>query len=119
MRFLYLLVIKLDFKKLINSINSKVSLVVFANPNSPTGTILNHKQIIDILTKAYAKGVMVLIDEAYFGFSKYTALPLLKRFSNLIIATEYLLFIFRSFDASTKASRINLLVGSGTIFIVC
>jgi histidinol-phosphate aminotransferase len=81
--------LKLDFKKLINSINSKVSLVVFANPNSPTGTILNHKQIIDILTKAYTKGVMVLIDEAYFGFSKYTALPLLKRFSNLIIARTF------------------------------
>ena len=81
--------LQLDFKKLIDSIDSKVSLVVFANPNSPTGTILNHKQIIDILNKAYANEVMVIVDEAYFGFSKYTTLPLLKRFSNLVIVRTF------------------------------
>jgi len=81
--------LKLDFEKLINSINSKVSLIVFANPNSPTGTILDHNQILNILKKAYSMGVIVLIDEAYFDFSKYTTLPLLKKFSNLIIARTF------------------------------
>lgn len=79
----------LDFSKLINSINSKVSLIVFANPNSPTGTILNHNQILKILNKAYSKSVTVLVDEAYFGFSKYTVLPLIKRFPNLVIARTF------------------------------
>ena len=32
---------------------------------------------------------MVLIDEAYFGFSSYTALPLIKRFPNLVIARTF------------------------------
>ena len=81
--------LKLDFRKLINSINTKVSLIVFANPNSPTGTILSYDQIVDILKKAYFNGVSVLIDEAYFGFGSYTTLPLLKRFPNLIIARTF------------------------------
>ena len=81
--------LKLDFEKLINSINSEVSLIVFANPNSPTGTILSHNQILNILKKAYSMGAIVLIDEAYFDFSKYTALPLLKKFSNLIITRTF------------------------------
>ena len=81
--------LELNLTKLINSISSRTSLVVFANPNSPTGTILNHSQILKILKKAYSKNVTVLIDEAYFGFSKYTALPLIKKFPNLIIARTF------------------------------
>ena len=30
----------LNFKKLLMSINKNVSMIMFANPNSPTGTIL-------------------------------------------------------------------------------
>ena len=34
-------------------------------------------------------GVIVLIDEAYYDFSGYTVLPLLKKFPNLIIARTF------------------------------
>jgi len=81
--------LRLNYEKLINSINSKISLIVFANPNSPTGTILNHEQVYSILQKAKKNGVTVLIDEAYFGFTSYTALPFIKKFSNLVVARTF------------------------------
>tara|TARA_B100000700_G_scaffold273221_1_gene317376 strand:+ start:3157 stop:4227 length:1071 start_codon:yes stop_codon:yes gene_type:complete len=81
--------LELNYDKLLRSIKSNVSLLIFANPNSPTGTILNNQQILKILKKAKQKGVIVVIDEAYEGFSEYTALPLIKKFSNLIITRTF------------------------------
>ena len=48
--------LKLNFNKLIKSINSKTSLIMLANPNSPTGTIIPDKDIIpgaETLSPAY------------------------------------------------------------------
>ena len=39
----------LDFKKVENSINKKTSLIVIANPNSPTGTLIDEKDLKNIL----------------------------------------------------------------------
>ena len=36
----------LDFKKLYKNLNKKISLVVIANPNSPTGTIISEENMI-------------------------------------------------------------------------
>ena len=62
--------LNLDFKKLLNSINRKIALVIIANPNSPTGTLLGKDEIVKVLKKALKKNTIVLIDEAYFGFTK-------------------------------------------------
>lgn len=81
--------LKLDLKKLEKNINSKISLIIIANPNSPTGTIINKFQIKKILIKARKKNVPVLIDEAYFGFYKSTYLKYIKKFKNLIILRTF------------------------------
>ena len=71
--------LKIEFEKLIKTINNKVSLIILFNPNSPTGTILNTNQIKKILDKA-RNNIMVVIDEAYYGFSKVTSMNLLNRY---------------------------------------
>ena len=38
--------LELNYDKLLRSIKSNISLLIFANPNSPTGTILNNQQIL-------------------------------------------------------------------------
>ena len=61
----------LDTQKLYKNINSKVSLIIISNPNSPTGTVLNLNEIKKILEKAKKYKIKVVIDEAYFGFNSY------------------------------------------------
>ena len=81
--------LKLDLNKLIKSINSKTSLILLANPNSPTGTIISDNCILKILKKAKLNKSFVVIDEAYFGFYKKSSIKFLKNFNNLIILRTF------------------------------
>lgn len=81
--------LNLDMVSLIGSIGSKTSLIIIANPNSPTGTLVAEPALVTILEKAMEYGVPVLIDEAYHGFCQYTALPLLERFPNLVVSRTF------------------------------
>ena len=81
--------LKLDYNKFYNFLKKKISLVVFANPNSPTGTLMEKKEILKILKITNRKRIPVLIDEAYYGFSNFTALNLIKKFNNLIIVRTF------------------------------
>ena len=80
---------ELNFKKLFNNISSKISLIIIANPNSPTGTILDQKKIFKIIDKAKKYNVPVLIDEAYNGFYKPSYLKYIKKFQNLLILRTF------------------------------
>jgi histidinol-phosphate aminotransferase len=80
---------KLNYNKLLKNINKKISLIIIANPNSPTGTILTKEQMHEIISVANKYQVPVLIDEAYFGFYKYTYIKLLKKFQNLLILRTF------------------------------
>jgi|TARA_B110000027_G_scaffold128043_1_gene148017 histidinol-phosphate aminotransferase len=79
----------LDYKRIYNSINKKVSMIMIANPNSPTGTVIESKKLLDIIKKANKNSCYVVIDEAYFGFYKISLLPLIKKFKNLIILRTF------------------------------
>jgi len=81
--------LELDINKLIKEINYKTKLIIIANPNSPTGTIIENKQMFDIIKKAKKYNCYVLIDEAYYGFSDFTVMPYLKKFLNLIITRSF------------------------------
>lgn len=80
----------LDYKKLFITIkNKKISLVILANPNSPTGTIIPKKTLSKILQSCSKKSIAVLIDEAYYGFYKSTMIPLIKKYNNLIVCRTF------------------------------
>lgn len=81
--------LNLNIDKLIESINEKVSLIIIANPNSPTGTYINNDNLKIILERAKSFSIPVLIDEAYYGFCSYTAMDLLKSYDNLIITRTF------------------------------
>ena len=79
----------LNYKKIYNSINNTVSMIMIANPNSPTGTVIEHQKLLDIIKKANKKNCFVVIDEAYFGFYKSSLLSFIKKFKNLIILRTF------------------------------
>lgn len=81
--------LNLNLNKIFENLKKKVSLLILANPNSPTGTIINEENIIEILKIAKKNKTAVLIDEAYYGFTNYTTLPLIKKFNNLIVTRTF------------------------------
>jgi len=81
--------LNLDYAGLLKAITKNTSLIIIANPNSPTGTVLNNKQIDKILKISEKKNVTVVIDEAYYEFSKFNCLSKIKRYKNLIIVRTF------------------------------
>ncbi len=81
--------LQLDLERLFSLIGPNTELIVIANPNSPTGTLIAEDDIVSILLKANSFKVPVLIDEAYYGFCKQTAVPLLKEHENLIVSRTF------------------------------
>lgn len=57
------------------------------NPNSPTGNLLSLPQLRRILKAA--RRTMVVIDEAYFEFSRVTVIPWIRRHKNLIVTRTF------------------------------
>jgi len=63
-----------------------VDIVVIANPNNPTGNLCNESFLIDVLNSTDA---LVLVDEAYFEFSRHTMRPHMSRHDNLVILRTF------------------------------
>ncbi|MGQ9472437.1 MAG: histidinol-phosphate transaminase [Candidatus Caldatribacteriaceae bacterium] len=72
-----------DFSLPLEFISARASLKVLCNPNSPTGTYIFPDMIEELLQ---ASSCPVLLDEAYIDFAPQSALTLLPRFPNLLIA---------------------------------
>ncbi|MFH1508340.1 MAG: histidinol-phosphate transaminase [Candidatus Omnitrophota bacterium] len=90
----------LDKKKLIASISKKTRLIALANPNSPTGTVIEPDFLLEVIQRAGRIGTAVLIDEAYFHFYPGTVLKEVKNFNNLIV--------LRTFSKALGAASIRL-----------
>lgn len=60
-----------------------IDMIMFSNPNNPTGRVLPEEDILKII-EAFP-GRLVVIDEAYADFSTATLLPYLDRYPNLAI----------------------------------
>lgn len=53
-------------EEVLATISPKTSLVVFSNPNNPTGTLISRETILTVAEKA--PNVAMLVDECYFEF---------------------------------------------------
>jgi len=63
-----------------------VDMIVISHPNNPTGTLTPETLLIDILNTTDA---LVLVDEAYFEFSRHTMRPHMERHPNLVILRTF------------------------------
>ena len=62
------------------------NLIFLANPNAPTGTLFPAEAILEVVKRAPC---LVVVDEAYFQFSKVTLLSALKKSPNLIVLRTF------------------------------
>src|SRR5258708_9966472 len=79
-------------------------VLYIANPNNPTGTLVQREELLGILRAA--SRTLVLVDEAYFDFSGLTILSWIRRYPNLLVARTF------SKSAGLAALRIGSLFGN-------
>ena len=63
-----------------------IDFTIVTSPNNPTGDLAHFSFVKKMLETA---DTLVMVDEAYFEFSRYTARPLLAEFDNLIILRTF------------------------------
>jgi histidinol-phosphate aminotransferase len=84
-------------------------VLYIANPNNPTGTLVQREGLRRILRAATR--TLVLVDEAYFDFSGLTILHWIHRYSNLLVARTF------SKSAGLAALRVGCLFGKPEILV--
>ncbi|MFA5196173.1 MAG: histidinol-phosphate transaminase [Bacteroidales bacterium] len=60
--------LRYDLVSMAKKVNKKTKVIFIANPDNPTGTYLNQKEIEKFI-KSIPKNVLVVFDEAYFDFA--------------------------------------------------
>jgi histidinol-phosphate aminotransferase len=85
-------------------------VLYIANPNNPTGTLVQHNELRRILSAA--SRTLVLVDEAYFDFAGLTTLPWIRRYTNLLVARTF------SKSAGLAALRVGCLFGKPELLAV-
>ena len=78
-----------DTDLLLNKISDEVQMIAIANPNSPTGCVIEEKLLEQIIKKAANSGVVVLIDEAYYPFYEKTMISYINNYENLVISRTF------------------------------
>ena len=85
-------------------ITPQTKLIAIANPNNPTGQVVSHEHITDIL--AAAPQAAVLIDEAYYDFYGETMVGAIAQVENLFVARTF------SKAYGLAGFRVGILAGS-------
>ena len=74
-------------EKMLERITPATRLIVIANPNNPTGTVVEREDLLAIA--AAAPEAALLVDEAYFDFHGESVIDVLARFPNLFVARTF------------------------------
>lgn len=64
---------------------SRTKMVLLCSPNNPTGNLLEE----EVLDYFLSKDLLVVVDEAYYEFSKFSYISKIKKHSNLVILRTF------------------------------
>jgi histidinol-phosphate aminotransferase len=71
------------------AINEKTKLIALANPNSPTGCVIDQKELEALIRYAEEKDILLLIDEAYYPYYSHSVINYTKTCRNLIVTRTF------------------------------
>lgn len=81
-----------DLAAMRHAINNKTKIIFIANPNNPTGTYLDSKDLL-LFLKSVPKNIIVVIDEAYHEYvtqeTYESAMHWVNDFDNLIVTRTF------------------------------
>ena len=81
-----------DLNAMLAAITPKTRIIFVANPNNPTGTLLDKAELLTFL-KQVPKAILVVLDEAYDEYlsanNKSEAITWLNEFDNLIVSRTF------------------------------
>ncbi len=95
----------LDMDLIVKELNEPC-LVIIDNPNNPTGKILLDKEKVEVILEN--KNVFLVIDEAYYEFTKQTFAKMVENHSNLAVTRT----ISKAFGLA--GTRIGYIIGGET-----
>jgi histidinol-phosphate aminotransferase len=79
-------------KNILSCVTKKTKIVFLANPNNPTGTYINKKELIN-LRKKLRSDILLVIDDAYFEYVRdktySSGLSLFSRSKNVVITRTF------------------------------
>jgi len=75
----------IDINKIKSAITPRTKIIFIANPNNPTANLTPEADIKALLDT----GMPVVIDEAYYEFSRMTVVPLVKKYDNLVVLRTF------------------------------
>ena len=82
-----------EMEGLLKLVDEKTRIVFLPNPNNPTGSYLNRKQLKNILDKLKGRNIIVLLDYAYREYARAADLPgameFYKDYPNLIVTGTF------------------------------
>ncbi len=67
------------------AIDERTKVIFIASPNNPTGNVTPPNAILELVDT----GVIVVVDEAYYEFSRQTFAPLVPEYPNLIVLRSF------------------------------
>lgn len=95
---------RFPLEQLLAGITPATRLIAIANPNNPTGAVVDRKSLLRIAEAA--PQAAVLVDEAYFDFYGQSVIGDIARFPNLLVARTF------SKAYGMAGMRIGLLAGA-------
>ena len=83
---------EIDFDAMIQACNDKTAIIFMANPNNPTGLLINQEDITRLLERI-PKTTIFVLDEAYYEYvadpAKAYSIDLLNKHPNLVITRTF------------------------------
>lgn len=81
-----------DLDAMDNAINARTKVVIICNPNNPTGTVVDPRDLCDFAT-AFPRDRLLVLDEAYAEYCEVGAIPdfreLMSHCPNLIVLRSF------------------------------
>jgi histidinol-phosphate/aromatic aminotransferase/cobyric acid decarboxylase-like protein len=78
-------------ENLFDALTEETDLLFLANPNNPTGELLDREYLLTLLDRCKRMKITVVLDESFIEFcgSEYSMLPEIESYDNLIIVRSF------------------------------